>query len=287
MKERHSNTLFVVPFMLMFVSMLVIPLFWGMWLSLLKVDLFAPGQFVGFRNYERLFNDRVFLQALRNTVVFVVFSVPTLVVIGLGLALALNRPGRLSSVLRGTFFASSVLSVTIVTLIWRIVFIPNEGLMAMIFSKLGLEPIGFLSTSGWSLFSVGVATVWWCIGLPMMLFLAALQQIPRDIYEAAALDNTSHRRVLTHITLPQIMRTLILVTIIQIVMQFQLFGQALLMTNGGPSGSSRPIVMYIYETGFVRWEIGRAAAASEVLFMIILLAAMAQYFVTRRKEGRS
>lgn len=85
MKERHSNTLFVVPFMLMFVSMLVIPLFWGMWLSLLKVDLFAPGQFVGFRNYERLFNDRVFLQALRNTVVFVVFSVPTLVVIGLGL----------------------------------------------------------------------------------------------------------------------------------------------------------------------------------------------------------
>ncbi|MBO1042264.1 carbohydrate ABC transporter permease [Brucella pituitosa] len=287
MKERHSNTLFVVPFMLMFVSMLVIPLFWGMWLSLLKVDLFAPGQFVGFRNYERLFNDRVFLQALRNTVVFVVFSVPTLVVIGLGLALALNRPGRLSSVLRGTFFASSVLSVTIVTLIWRIVFIPNEGLMAMVFSKLGLEPIGFLSTSGWSLFSVGVATVWWCIGLPMMLFLAALQQIPRDIYEAAALDNTSHRRVLTHITLPQIMRTLILVTIIQIVMQFQLFGQALLMTNGGPSGSSRPIVMYIYETGFVRWEIGRAAAASEVLFMIILLAAMAQYFVTRRKEGRS
>lgn len=287
MKERHSNTLFVVPFMLMFVSMLVIPLFWGMWLSLLKVDLFAPGQFVGFRNYERLFNDRVFLQALRNTVVFVVFSVPTLVVIGLGLALALNRPGRLSSVLRGTFFASSVLSVTIVTLIWRIVFIPNEGLMAMVFSKLGLEPIGFLSTSGWSLFSVGVATVWWCIGLPMMLFLAALQQIPRDIYEAAALDNTSHRRVLTHITLPQIIRTLILVTIIQIVMQFQLFGQALLMTNGGPSGSSRPIVMYIYETGFVRWEIGRAAAASEVLFMIILLAAMAQYFVTRRKEGRS
>ncbi|WP_310014717.1 sugar ABC transporter permease [Brucella pseudogrignonensis] len=287
MKERHSNTLFVVPFMLMFISMLVVPLFWGMWLSLLKVDLFAPGQFVGLRNYERLFNDRVFLQALRNTVVFVVFSVPTLVVIGLGLALALNRPGRLSSILRGTFFASSVLSVTIVTLIWRIVFIPNEGLMAMIFSKLGLEPIGFLSTSGWSLFSVGVATVWWCIGLPMMLFLAALQQIPRDIYEAAALDNASHRRVLTHITLPQIMRTLILVTIIQIVMQFQLFGQALLMTNGGPSGSSRPIVMYIYETGFVRWEIGRAAAASEVLFMIILLAAMAQYFVTRRKEGRS
>ncbi|MDR6433711.1 multiple sugar transport system permease protein [Brucella pseudogrignonensis] len=273
--------------MLMFISMLVVPLFWGMWLSLLKVDLFAPGQFVGLRNYERLFNDRVFLQALRNTVVFVVFSVPTLVVIGLGLALALNRPGRLSSILRGTFFASSVLSVTIVTLIWRIVFIPNEGLMAMIFSKLGLEPIGFLSTSGWSLFSVGVATVWWCIGLPMMLFLAALQQIPRDIYEAAALDNASHRRVLTHITLPQIMRTLILVTIIQIVMQFQLFGQALLMTNGGPSGSSRPIVMYIYETGFVRWEIGRAAAASEVLFMIILLAAMAQYFVTRRKEGRS
>lgn len=116
-----------------------------------------------------------------------------------------------------------------------------------------------------------------------MLFLAALQQVPQDLYEAAALDNASPRRVLTRITLPSIARTIMLVTIIQIVMQFQLFGQAQQMTNGGPNGSSRPLVMYIYEVGFIRWDVGRAAAASQVLFLIILVAAMAQYFVSARK----
>ncbi|MFT6453002.1 MAG: multiple sugar transport system permease protein [Halocynthiibacter sp.] len=117
----------------------------------------------------------------------------------------------------------------------------------------------------------------------MMLFLAALQQIPKDLYEAAALDNSNKWRVLTRITLPSIKSTIMLVAIIQIVLQFQLFGQAQLMTNGGPAGSSRPIVMYIYEAGFIRWEVGMGAAASEILFLIILIAAMFQYWLTTRK----
>jgi len=118
----------------------------------------------------------------------------------------------------------------------------------------------------------------------MMLFLAALQQIPKDLYEAAALDNASRWRVLTRITLPSIKSTIMLVAIIQVVMQFQLFGQAQLMTNGGPAGSSRPIVMYIYEIGFLRWDIGMGAAASQILFLIILCAAMLQYWISTRKE---
>ena len=117
----------------------------------------------------------------------------------------------------------------------------------------------------------------------MMLFLAALQQIPADLYEAAALDNASRWRVLTRITLPSIKSTIVLVAIVQIVMQFQLFGQAQLMTNGGPAGSSRPIVLYIFDTSFIRWDVGMGTAASEVLFLIILLAAMVQYWVTARK----
>ena len=139
----------------------------------------------------------------------------------------------------------------------------SDDEVAGVIEAFGAEPIGFLSTRGWSLFSVGVATIWWCIGLPMILLLAALQQIPADLYEAAALDNASKRRVLTRITLPSIKGTIMLVAVIQIVMQFQLFGQALLMTNGGPAGTSRPIVMYIYETAFVRWDVGMGAAASE------------------------
>ncbi|NVK74274.1 MAG: sugar ABC transporter permease [Oceanospirillaceae bacterium] len=283
-RSRWSNSLFVVPYLSFFITLLVFPLGWGIWLSLNKVDLFGGERFIGLKNYARLFNDPIFAQAVKNTLIFVGVSVPTLVVLGLFLALALNKTSKGSSFLRGLFFASSILSVTIVTLIWRIVFIPNDGLMSLIFEFFGWEPIGFLSTKGWSLFSVGVATVWWCIGLPMMLFLAALQQIPKDLYEAAALDNASRWRVLTRITLPSIKSTIMLVAVIQVVMQFQLFGQAQLMTNGGPAGSSRPIVMYIYEVGFLRWDIGMGAAASQILFLIILCAAMLQYWISTRKE---
>lgn len=283
-RSRWSNGLFVVPYLSVFLTLLVFPLGWGIWLSLNKVDLFGGERFIGLKNYARVLNDPIFAQAVKNTVIFVGVSVPTLVMLGLFLALALNKTTKGSSFLRGLFFASSILSVTIVTLIWRIVFIPNDGLMALIFEYFGWQPIGFLSTTGWSLFSVGVATVWWCIGLPMMLFLAALQQIPKDLYEAAALDNASRCRVLTRITLPSIKSTIMLVAVIQVVMQFQLFGQAQLMTNGGPAGSSRPIVMYIYEVGFLRWDIGMGAAASQILFLIILCAAMLQYWISTRKE---
>lgn len=282
-RSQWSHGLFILPYLLVFMALLVFPLFWGIWLSLHKVDLFGPGRFVGITNYMRVLADPIFRQALWNTVIFVLVSVPSLVALGLFLALALNRTTRTTSFFRGLFFSSSVLSVTIVTLIWRFVFIPGDGLLSVLFEQSGVDQINFLSTKGWSLFSVGVATVWWCIGLPMMLFLAALQQVPQDLYEAAALDNASPRRVLTRITLPSIARTIMLVTIIQIVMQFQLFGQAQQMTNGGPNGSSRPLVMYIYEVGFIRWDVGRAAAASQVLFLIILVAAMAQYFVSARK----
>ncbi|GGB01754.1 sugar ABC transporter permease [Brucella endophytica] len=284
-RSQWSNALFILPYMAVFAALLVFPLFWSIWLSLHKVDLFGPGRFVGLNNYGRVLADPVFLQALRNTVVFVAVSVPVLVALGLFLALALNRATRATSFLRGLFFSSSVLSVAIVTLIWRFVFVPGDGLIPVLAEYLGVQPINFLSTAGWSMFSVGVATVWWCLGLPMMLFLAALQQIPADLYEAAALDNASPWRVLTRITLPSIARTVMLVTVIQIVMQFQLFGQAHLMTNGGPNGTSRPLVMYIYETGFVRWDVGKGAAASELLFLIILCAAMAQYVISSRKPG--
>lgn len=284
-RSRWSNMLFITPYLVFFFSLLVFPLFWGIWLSLNKVDLFGGERFVGLKNYIRVLSDPIFGQAVKNTVIFVGVSVPTLVALGLFLALALNKTSRGSTFLRGVFFSSSVLSVTIVTLIWRIVFIPNDGLMSVMFHYFGWEPIGFLSAKGWSLFSVGVATVWWCIGLPMMLLLASLQQIPKDLYEAAALDNASRWRVLTRITIPSIKPTIMLVAIIQVVMQFQLFGQAQLMTNGGPAGSSRPIVMYIYETSFLRWDVGMGAAASQVLFLIILVAAMLQYWLTTRKEG--
>jgi len=280
-----SNYVFVAPYLVAYVLLLVLPLFAGLALSLFKADLFGVERFVGLANFGRLFGDQLFLGTVLNTLYFVLLTVPALTISGLALALALNRQTRLAAVMRAIFFCSTVLSVTVVTLIWRMVLIPDGGMVATGLEAIGQAPIPFLNDTRLVMPAIALTTIWWCIGLPMVLFLAALQQVPRDLYEAAALDGAGWFKTLWRITLPSISRTFILVLIIEIILQFQLFGQPQLMTLGGPNNASRPIVLFIYETGFRRWDLGYAAAASQILFAMILVAAAAQYWVTRRKEG--
>jgi multiple sugar transport system permease protein len=282
-RSRWSGILFVAPYLAIFVAMLVVPLLLGMRLSLTRGDLFGIKEFIGFGNFSRLFGDRVFLQTVWNTFYFVLLTVPVLTVVGLSLALVLNQPRRWAAILRAIFFASTVLSVTVVTLIWRLVLIPDGGLAAVVTRALGQEPIAFLSESALAMPAVAVTTIWWGIGLPMVLFLAALQQVPRELYEAAALDGASKARTLFAITLPSIRRTVALVICVEIILQFQLFGQPHLMTGGGPNNSTRPIVLFIYETGWKQWQLGYATAAAQVLFAMIAIAAMAQYYFSSRK----
>ncbi|MCV9961572.1 sugar ABC transporter permease [Pararhizobium sp. BT-229] len=280
---QWRNALFVAPYLFFFVTMLVFPLIWGIWLSFHKADTFGVGKFVGLANYARLFGDRIFLQSIGNTFYFVLLTVPALAILGLFLALALNRQTRTAAFFRAAFFSSSVLSVTIVTLIWRIVFVPDFGFLATVYGWFDAKAPAFLSDPNLAMIGIAIATIWWCLGLPMMLFLSALQQVPAEIYEAAALDNANRWQTFRSITLPSIKRTFILVLLIQVVLQFQLFGQARLMTQGGPNNASKPMVLYIYDVAFKRWDLGLGAAASEILFILILIAAMAQYFLTRNR----
>jgi multiple sugar transport system permease protein len=283
--SRWSNFLFIVPFLVVYLLLLVLPLAKGIWISLQEVDMLShTAAFVGLQNYRELWVDDIFRGAVRNTFYFVALSTPVFVALGLALALALNRPGRTAAALRAIFFGSSVLSVTIVTLVWKLVLMPNQGLLANVTKALGLPSLSLLTSETWALPMIAVVTVWWIIGLPMMLFLAALQQIPHEVYEAAALDNAGRWRTLASITLPGIRRTVALVAIIEVILQFQLFGQAHLMTQGGPNNSSRPIVQFIYEAGFQHWTLGYAAAASQVLFAIMLIAMAAQVWVSSRKQ---
>ncbi|MCM8729864.1 carbohydrate ABC transporter permease [Hephaestia sp. GCM10023244] len=281
-----TNPLFVLPYLIVFVAMIVVPLAWGMWLSTTKSDLFGTESWVGLTNFVRLFGDPIFLQTVWNTFYFVLLTVPLLAVLGLALALVLNRQARWAAVLRTIFFASTVLSVTVVTLVWRLVFLPDSGLLSVITRALGGTPIAFLNDETLAMPAIAITTIWWCIGLPMVLFLAALQQVPRSLYEAAALDNASRWTTLTRITLPAIRRTFALVIIIEVILQFQLFGQPQLMTLGGPNNATRPIVLFIYETGWRQWELGYASAAAQVLFAMILIAAMVQYWLSSRREAR-
>lgn len=284
-QSRWSHMLYVAPFLFLYVTLLVYPLFAGFWLSLHKADLFGGRRFVGFENFARLANDQVFLGTVGNTFYFILLTVPALALLGLALALSLNRQTRTAAVLRGVFFSSSVLSVTIVTLLWKVVFAPEGGFLANLLAAFGRPPVAFLASADLALPAIAITTIWWCIGLPMMLFLAALQQVPRELYEAAALDNAGRWKTLWNVTLPSIRRTFALVVIIEVVLQFQLFGQAYLMTQGGPNNASRSMVLFLFEVGFTRWDVGYAVAAGQILFGFIAIAAFAQYLVARRKEA--
>ena len=283
-QSRWTNALFVAPYMLILLGLLFIPLCLGIWLAFQDYDMlggWAGG--VGLENFQNLLDDRIFRGTVRNTLKFVLMTTPAFVALGLFLALALNNTLRRSSILRAIFFGSSVLSVTIVTLVWRLVYLPDRGLLANALGLFGLPGVDLVTSQVWALPAIAIVTVWWIIGLPMTLFLAGLQQIPPELYEAAALDNAGRWRTLTGITLPSIRRTIVVVAVIEVILQFQLFGQALLITGGGPDNTTRPMVQFIYEAGFRDLQLGFAAAASQVLFALMLIAALAQFWAGRRK----
>lgn len=276
---------FLAPFLLIYAVLLVYPLFLGIWISLHDWDLIGDyRQWAGTLNYQDLWADPLFWRAARNTLWFVALTVPSMTLTALLLALAVQGPGRLRAVLRSVFFLSSVFSVTVVTLVWQMVLSSDRGLIAPVFQAFGFEPINFLGSPTWAMPSIVVTTLWWGVGLPMALFLAALGQIPRELYEAAELDHASRLTVLRRITLPAIRNTLILVVVLQIVAQFQIFGQPFLMTQGGPANSTRTLVQYIYETAFRDWLVGYGSAIAMVLFAMMLVFSMLQLWLGRRGD---
>ena len=285
-RASQGHVLFVLPYMAILLVFLVVPLLLGIVLSFQDYDTrYGLNDWVGLGNFLNLLHDSGFQRALRNTILFVVLTVPAFVFLGLFLALALNNRLRRSATMRTIFFATSVLSVSVVTLIWRMVYLPDRGIVSGVFRIFGVPAMQVLNSETLALPAIAVATVWWLIGLPMMLFLAALRQVPAMVYEAAALDNANRWRMLLFITLPSIRRTILLAAAVEVVLQLQMFGQALLLTGGGPNNASRPIVQYIYEAGFRDQQLGAASAASQVLFALVVLAAVVQMWVGGRRRN--
>ncbi|MGB3339504.1 MAG: sugar ABC transporter permease [Devosia sp.] len=282
--RQWIGLLFVAPFVALYLWLMIYPLVTGVVMSFQYQDLLSGvTEFVGWWNYEDLFADPISIGSIFNTLRFVLLTVPPFVIVGLLIALALNRPTRGAAIMRALFFGPHVLSVTVVTLIWKTVYLPNVGMIDASAAAMGLEPVSVLLNPDWALAAVGLVTVWWAIGLPMMLFLAALQQVPDDIYEAAKLDSAGPARILFTITIPSIAKMIVLVAVIEVVLQFQVFGQINLLTGGGPNNTTRTMVMFIYQAGFQQWQAGYAAAASQILFLIMLVAAGLQFWVSRKR----
>lgn len=228
--------------------------------------------------------DRRFWPTVGNTIVFVALTVPGVTVTALVLAAALNRETRAMSALRTVFFLSQILSVTVVTLIWQIMFSPRQGLIANITDLFGGSPVVWLTDERFAMAAIVITTVWWSLGIAMILFLAGLQNISRDLYEAAALDNATSIEAFWHITLPNLKRTITLVIVLQIILHFQVFGQSHLMTQGGPNDTTQVLVRYIYQTAFRDSELGRASAMAVFLFVIMGAFSVLQFIVGREED---
>ncbi|WP_225408425.1 carbohydrate ABC transporter permease [Stigmatella hybrida] len=284
-RDAFAGYAFLAPFLAVYALFLLYPFGLGLWMSLHDWEIVGDyREYIGWLNYEELWDDPYFWEALKRTLQFAAMTVPAATVLGFVLALALNRPGRIHGALRAIFFASSIFSVTVVTLVWTMVLNPNQGLVANGLRAVGLEPIAFLTHQEWAMPALVVTSLWWTAGFPMALFLAGLQQIPPEVYEAARLDNASRWAVLWRITLPALKRTILLVLVLETVMHLQVFGQPLLMTRGGPSNSTRPLVQLIYETGFRDWRSGYASSMSLVLFVLMFFVALLQLRLSRREN---
>ncbi|RVT81718.1 sugar ABC transporter permease [Rhodobacteraceae bacterium CCMM004] len=244
---------------------------------LIVIPGFHPGE-------EGRWYDRRFWPTVGNTLVFVGLAVPGVTITALALAAALNRETRAMGALRTLFFLSQVLSVTVVTLIWQIMFSPRQGLIANVTDVLGGSPINWLTDPQFAMAAIVIATIWWSLGIAMILFLAGLQDISKDIYEAAALDNARGIKAFWYVTLPNLKRTVTLVVVLQIILHFQVFGQSHLMTQGGPNDTTQVLVRYIYQTGFRDSELGRASAMAVFLFLIMGAFSVIQFIVGREKS---
>lgn len=276
--------LFLAPYLCVYLFLGPTLLLKGAWISFHDWDLISVQRdWVGLDNYRLMLSDSFFWVSVWNTLKFVFFGVISMLVISLCLALALNKQGKLYAGLRTIFFSSGVLSVTVIAIIWNKVLEPGSGLIANLMLDFGLEPIAFTAELNWATAAVIIATLWWTVSFPIMLFLSGLQQIPKELYEAAAIDKATPWRRFSKITFPSLSRTTIVVAITQTLAWFQIFGQVQLMTKGGPLNSTRSLVQTIYETGWRDWNLGYATSMAMVLFLMMAIVSLIQFKIEARK----
>ena len=277
-KERWGGLFFVAPFLLLFALFMLWPIVSGLWNSFFNTSLAGvKHEFLGLQNWRDLFGDPAVWSSLKNTLVFTAMSTPPLVIIALVMALLANRRGVLGWLLRFAYFAPFVLPATVVTLIWVWIYQPGFGLVNGLLTAGGFAEIDWLNTENRAMLAVVITTVWWTVGFNFLLYLAALQGIPEHVYEAADIDGASEWQKLWRITLPLLRRTTALIAVLQLVASLKIFDQIYLMTNGGPNYATRPIIQYIYESGFTSYRIGYASAISYLFFAVIVIVAVAQF----------
>lgn len=272
---------FLLPGLLGLFIFTIIPIVASLFLTLFSWDLLTPPRFIGVDNYLRLTTDQSFRAALLHTLSFIAGYLPMVVIFSLALAMALNTTMRGIAAIRTVFFFPVVSSWVAIALLWSWLFNPKYGLINYLLGLMGISGPGWLFDPAWAMPAIIITSVWKDLGAVLIFFLAGLQAIPNDYYEAAALDGASRIAQIRYITLPLLRPTTFFVIVISLINSFQVFEQVWIMTEGGPAGATSVLVERIVRHAFSYGEMGYAATISWVLFALILGATLVQFRLQR------
>ena len=279
---RLTPYLFLLPYLIFFLAFRLGPAVAGMAVSFTNWSIVGTPQWVGLGNYEAMARDPRLGDAVSNTLVFTGLTVPLLVVLSLMLAVFFNQAHRGRALGRVVVFTPYVLMSTVVGVIWTWLLEKDFGLINVYLGQLGIQKIPWLVSPDTAMYGIVLTTVWWTVGYDMILFLAGLQDIPEELYEAARIDGANPWRLFRHVTLPLLAPTTFVVILLTLINSFQVFDQVYVMTSGGPGTATLTLVQYVYTTAFQFRKMGYGAAIACLLFAFLILFALIQTRSYRR-----
>lgn len=283
-REWIAGYLFIAPDFLGLLIFVGLPMILALVIGFYDVNGFGGFEFVGLANYRRMLADPLFWQCLKVTALYVVLLVPGLYVSGLGLALLVRQTNRFNTIMRSLFFAPQVVSLVVIAVVWQLLGSDKVGLIARLFSLIGITGFSMLGNPQVALYAVVFVTIWFLMGFYMLIFLGGLQDIPKEYYEAARIDGASAVQAFWHITLPMLRPTsffVLLVSLVAAVAGQQAFDLIYVMTKGGPANATQVIIIYIYEQAFQYGAFGYAAAMASILVVILLALTGVLFILTR------
>lgn len=276
--------LFLLPAIALLTVFFFIPFFQTFGLSFLDYssDIYNP-KFIGLNNYTQLLHNPIFYKVLWNTFIYLIGAVPFLVIFPLFLAVLINQKIRGVTLYKILIYLPVIVSIVVAAIAFKWLY-AEQGILNYIVTQLGFEPIGWLTDTKYSIWSVIIVTIWKGIGYYMIIYLAALMSVPQELYEACDIDGASFLRKHLTVTIPQIMPTIALVSTISAISAMKVFAEIYVMTKGGPLNSSKTIVYYIYERAFENLDLGFASAMAVVLLIIVMIFSLINIFCFERKK---
>ena len=290
MTERRAAILFLTPAFAVILLFFLLPVIASLLLSLTDFDIYAVAdihniRLIGLRNYSDLLGNALFWKALGNTLYFTVVGGPLTVIVSLATALLVNaKTARFKPLFRTVYFAPVVTTIVAVAVVWKYLYHPRFGLLNRGLHVFGIAPIDWLGDPHWAMPAIMLLAIWKNFGYNMIIFVAALQGVPEELYEAARIDGASGVQQFRHVTLPMLGPTFVFVGIITAIGYLQLFPEPYVMTRGGPVNSTLSVVMLMYEQGFKWWNMGFAASVAFVLFIVIAIATLIQLRVQKSRQ---